>query len=371
MNNNNPIISVVVPVYNAASTIDMALDSLVKGQFLNMNPEDWEIIVVNDGSMDNSLEKLKKWHQNYPQNIVVITGGNRGVSHARNLGLEKAKGNWIAFVDADDYLLPNSFHTLLSIAKKTGVDVVRFGFTMVKALDIADFPKTEITYLNKDVTVCGGLDFLNDTRGMIESRSQWNACFGIYSRDSLKDIFFPEDIIVGEDCLFTWDVMLRNPRVALVDKDLYIYIQYPTSAMNSTDSMHLERMMQGRHLFCNALLDIRNNNDNILGSRAIDGIETVARNAHNEALINEIMLHRSLIDIWKSIRRYKNLGMKVKPGKPRFYNRNIKYSFSDKLRRWIVAYPIPLAMAIVDFVRCNGFWRIKKYSTLGHMEDIH
>ncbi len=355
---NKPRISVIVPVYNAASTLDMSIGSLVGDQFKDMSPESWEIVAVDDGSADGSLETLRKWETLYPANIHVITGANRGVSHARNAGMEAAHGEWLAFVDADDYMLPGSLPALLETGISTGADTVRFGFTMVKADEQKQVENHDHPYSKSDVEVCGGLEFLDSTRGMIESRSQWNACFGLFSRRSVEGIRFPEGLIVGEDCIFTWEVMLRNPKVALVDKDLYIYIQYPSSAMNSTDPAHLLRMMEGRHLFCDSLLDIRRRYSSILGSRAIDGLETVARNAHNEALINGVVLGRKYGDMWHDMRLYKNFGMTVKPGRPRFYNRDAKYTPAAKLRRWIVAYPIPLAMGLADALRGRGLWNV-------------
>lgn len=350
-----PDLSVIVPVYNAAATLDRTLGSLVDDQFGGLDASEWEIVAVDDGSSDNSLERLRQWEERYPDNIKVITGSNGGVSHARNRGIEAAAGEWIAFVDADDYLLPGSLRSLLRVASVSGADTVRFGFRMVKPGEAVGSVVPEVMPYSK----CTGLEFLEQTRGMIESRSQWNACFGLFSRRSIGDIRFPEGLIVGEDCLFTWDVLLRDPQVALVDEDLYIYIQYPSSTMNNQDPVHLRRMMEGRRRFCNALLELRRRCRDQLGPRSLDGLGIVARNAHNEALINSIILGDGFGELWESMRQYKDCGLPVKPGRPRFYDRTIRYGFPVKFRRWITAYLIPVLMGVSDVFRGQGMWSVK------------
>lgn len=336
-----PTISVIMPVYNAEATLDMAIGALVGDQFADTPPGSWEIVAVDDGSADRSLEILHRWEQRYPDTIHVITGPNRGVSHARNTALDAARGQWIAFIDADDYMLPRSLPALLRIATDTNAGVVRFGYRQVPV-------GTRCCALNTDIhasDTCSGLEFLDSTRGMIDSRSLWNACFGLFNRKTIHDIRFPENLIIGEDCIFTWQVMLSNPRVTMVDQDLYIYIQYPHSAMNSTDPTHLRRMMDGRRRFCSALLDLRDANASLIGPRAVEGLEIAARNAHNEALINAILLGDSFGSIRRAMQYVRHRGITVKPGKPRFYDRSAHYSTAVKLRRWLAAYPLPILIA--------------------------
>jgi len=99
-----PIVSVIVPAYNAEKTIDRCLESL-----FNQTIKEIEIIVINDCSKDNTLEKLKS----YGQKIVLLDNEkNLGPSGSRNKGLKKAKGKYIGFVDADDYIEPNMYETL-------------------------------------------------------------------------------------------------------------------------------------------------------------------------------------------------------------------------------------------------------------------
>ena len=106
------MISVIIPLYNAENTILAALDS-VKNQEGNF---DFEIMVINDGSTDKSAEKVQQFIQENPQlNIQLIHQDNKGVSSARNAGLRLAKGEFIAFLDADDVWLPHKTKVMIKV----------------------------------------------------------------------------------------------------------------------------------------------------------------------------------------------------------------------------------------------------------------
>ncbi len=115
---NTPAISVVIPVYNGEKYIEKCISSLLCQTFSNI-----EIIVVNDGSTDRT-SSIAHNMQNQDDRIVVIDKQNEGVSVARNTALRMAKGEWIAFSDADDYYYPNGIALLYDVAKETGCKIV-------------------------------------------------------------------------------------------------------------------------------------------------------------------------------------------------------------------------------------------------------
>lgn len=98
MNNQSPLISIILPVYNGEKTIRLCVDSMLAQDF-----KDFELIIVDDGSQDNSLEIIK---QNYSthSNIKIYSKSNGGESSARNYGVERSEGKWITFIDQDDYV---------------------------------------------------------------------------------------------------------------------------------------------------------------------------------------------------------------------------------------------------------------------------
>ena len=115
-NNEFPLVSIVVPIYNSASYLSRCLDSILKQTFTK-----WECILINDGSTDNSSEIA----QNYvarDSRFGLYSQGNRGLSAARNLGLDHAKGKWLACVDSDDELQPEYLEVLYETGKKYDAD---------------------------------------------------------------------------------------------------------------------------------------------------------------------------------------------------------------------------------------------------------
>ena len=118
-----PKVSVIVPVYNVEQYIEKCLNSLI-GQTL----DDLEIIIVNDGSKDNSKKIIEKFIEKYPSKIVYLEKENGGLSDARNYGLPYAKGEYVAFLDSDDYVEKNMYKDMYELAKKENSDMVECDF---------------------------------------------------------------------------------------------------------------------------------------------------------------------------------------------------------------------------------------------------
>ena len=112
-------ISVIIPVYNVEKYISKCLDSIV-----NQTLESIEIIVVNDGSLDNSQEIIDEYVKKYPKKVKSFIKDNGGQGSARNIGLQHAKGEYISFVDSDDWLELNTLKEMYNLAKKNNSDVV-------------------------------------------------------------------------------------------------------------------------------------------------------------------------------------------------------------------------------------------------------
>jgi glycosyltransferase involved in cell wall biosynthesis len=111
-------LSIVVPVYNAEKYLRQCLDSLVA-----LKIENYEIILVNDGSTDGSQTIMDDYTKHYPELVKCFVQKNSGVSCARNFGMSQATGTYIAFADSDDYILPEEFEALWHKVQNSGVDV--------------------------------------------------------------------------------------------------------------------------------------------------------------------------------------------------------------------------------------------------------
>lgn len=119
MENPSPKVSVIVPVYNVEHYLAKCLDSLVNQSLQNI-----EIIVVNDGSKDGSENIIQQYAGKYPDKIKAFTKDNGGLSDARNFGIDQATGNYLGFVDSDDYVSGTMFEDMLNLAEKNCAEMV-------------------------------------------------------------------------------------------------------------------------------------------------------------------------------------------------------------------------------------------------------
>lgn len=113
-------LSVIVPIYNAGNNLNRCMESILAQNF-----EDVEILAVNDGSTDNSGEIVKKYIKQNPGKITYIEKVNTGVADTRNLGISKAKGKYIIFVDSDDYIKQDLFEELKKYMEQD-IDIIKF-----------------------------------------------------------------------------------------------------------------------------------------------------------------------------------------------------------------------------------------------------
>ena len=116
----DPLVSIIVPVYNAEKTLNKCVDSI-----LNQTFQDWELLLIDDGSTDRSGELCDEY-ANKDSRVRVFHKINEGVSSARNVGLDNAKGQWITFVDADDWIDKNMYQELYNTAVSSRYRIVQF-----------------------------------------------------------------------------------------------------------------------------------------------------------------------------------------------------------------------------------------------------
>ena len=218
-------LSIIVPVYNMVSggKLQYCLDSLV-----NQHLEDYEIIAVDDKSTDNSLEILRRYETEYPEKIKVIASPeNRRQGSAKNLGLDVATGDWLGFMDSDDWAHAEMFSRLLQKAEETGADVVG-----------CDYLNTSRTGLEEGVAVvnntreqCGILDEEKYRKLIIKPGSM---VIKIYKRSIFEDhhIRFPENMFYEDNAIGVLP-MLYARHFERVEECLYFYYQHSESTVHS------------------------------------------------------------------------------------------------------------------------------------------
>ena len=212
-------ISVIIPVYNGEKYLKKCLNSIVNQTIF----KSLQVIVVNDGSTDNTLYILRTYKKNY-DNIIALNILNAGVSNARNIGIEVARGDYITFVDSDDWLESDCYEKMYRKACESKADIVAAGFFVSN--DTKDILKNRVTNLaikKKQNEII--LDFLT---GKIDV----HCCNKLFSRKIIDRIRFNTSLKTSEDRMFLFEVFLRTQTVYCMPEVFYHYYQNENSVMH-------------------------------------------------------------------------------------------------------------------------------------------
>jgi len=210
---NRPKVSVIVPFYNAEETLHRTLQGLRNQTYRNL-----EIIVIDDGSTDNGAAEALRVAQ-IDSRVHLIRKENTGVSDTRNVGLNAAKGEWIYFMDADDWLVQDCVETLVAYALRYETEFVIADFYRV-AKGLVGHKHGPATGL---FTTAQFLRYMGRRPANHYFASLWNKLF---KRENIKKahLRFDTKISFGEDHVFILNYLRTVDTVALVDKPLYYYI---------------------------------------------------------------------------------------------------------------------------------------------------
>ena len=209
------ICSIIIPAYNAEKTILRCLNSF---DVRELEKQHFEIIVVNDGSHDNTLDLVKSFFQNY-ENCIVINKKNGGVSSARNVGIKNARGKYVFFCDADDKVIQLNLLKMVEYAEQYNCDIV---VAKYKTKDDIDFCKDDLpSYKLLDKSFIENLFLPRYIIGKGLS-SIWNKLF---RRDILikNHIEFDEKRTLGEDWAFNLDFFNKAKSLFVINEIVYVY----------------------------------------------------------------------------------------------------------------------------------------------------
>lgn len=199
-------ISVIIPVYNAEKYLSETLDSVLNQSFM-----DFEVIAINDGSKDDSLSILRKYEKK-DKRIRVIDKPNTGVSDTRNVGIDKAHGEYICFVDADDLIYVEYLSIISDIIDKEKSDIIAFE-------NITFREKNNCSYNLYNIVENISYKFLLETGKMT------SCCTKVFKRVIIKEnnIYFDNKMSYGEDLFFSWRVCLLANKIIYTQSQLYGY----------------------------------------------------------------------------------------------------------------------------------------------------
>lgn len=199
-------VSILIPAYNTSAYIGKCLDSII-----NQTYQQLQIVIIDDGSIDNTIE-ICKLYSDKDNRIEYYTQSNQGVAATRNNLLQKVKGDYVLFVDADDWIEFDMVEHLVSLATKHSAGMIMCDRVINDTNPVETSPNTKI--LSQDEAV---KDFLMHEYFV---GSLWNK---LIHNSLLKDIKFCNEISYGEDALFVWSVLQGVDRVVVSSKQLYHY----------------------------------------------------------------------------------------------------------------------------------------------------
>jgi len=256
-------ISVIIPCYNQGHFLKKTCQSLINQTYVN-----WEAIIVNDGSRDNtkkvSVEICKKDNR-----FKYVYQKNKGLSSARNTGLNLIKGDFVQFLDADDYLLEEKFS--LSIFESKKADIVISDFNMFSE---------EIT--NKIDAYCDLSQISFDLNSIL---LQWDINFtipihcGFFSKNSINNIQFDTTLKAKEDWFFWIEIFFQNPKIFFLDKKLALYRIHDSSM--TTNNSHMQK---NKFLVFDKIFNKLSGNENVVFFRNRLIKELIEEQSKNEYL---------------------------------------------------------------------------------------
>ena len=236
MKNEKPLISIIVPIYGVEAYLDKCVTSLIHQTYHHL-----EIILVDDGSPDNCPQLCDDWAKKDGR-IKVIHKKNGGLSDARNAGMAVATGEWIAFIDSDDWIENDAFEKMYLRSQADESDVVSCG---VKWVNEDDSVINEVTVSQEEV-----LDTKSAMREIIVDgklkQHVWNK---LYKRSLIADIPF-EKGKYHEDVFWSYQVFGRAKKVSLMTESFYHYIQRSDSIMGESYSPKRLDALDAAYLRC-------------------------------------------------------------------------------------------------------------------------
>ena len=218
------IISVIIPIYNVECYLERCLESVVNQTYKNL-----DIVLIDDGSTDASGKICDQWSKK-DKRIHVYHTINCGVSHARNEGLKHICGDFVSFIDADDWIdndmLEKMIKTMIENHSEVGICGYKLEFENFSKINLK---RDKSTIYPREKAVQLIFSYENDKIPKIIS---WELCDKIFDYKIVKNLKFDESIYVGEDMLFCWQILKQAKKVSYIPLYAYHYFMRPQSAMH-------------------------------------------------------------------------------------------------------------------------------------------
>lgn len=216
---SDSLISIIVPVYNSEQTLNRCIDSILGQTYRN-----FELLLINDGSKDRSGEICDEYAQK-DSRVKVFHKENGGVSSARNVGLDNARGEWVTFVDSDDYYDLKALDIYLKYTIISGdISIIRAGYNSISALEPTSISCNELSIFD---CTCEVFSFIENTRyyGFL-----WNSLF---RKNVIVNLRFDDTINWSEDHIFSAMAVYNCKKIVFVPDIVYNHIIHVSDSLSS------------------------------------------------------------------------------------------------------------------------------------------
>lgn len=264
------LVSIIIPVYNASSTLQRCVESIINNDYKNV-----EIILIDDCSKDSSLEVCKLLSDHYDNVIYYHNDVNKGVSYTRNVGLKNCKGKYILFIDSDDYVEHNYISSLLNIKIKYPDSFLLCGYLNedMKYNQRID----DILYSTNDIDNIS-IEYLEELHNKTLLQQLWNK---IFIKDIIIDnnVLFDESISVGEDFKFILEYLKysKYKDIYVINKSLYHYMRdQSTSLMYNVNYTHLDVSLNNMQMLYKLLSKSDKEIDNLISNKRLSMLNNYA-----------------------------------------------------------------------------------------------
>lgn len=310
-----PKISVIIPVYNVEKYLRKCLDSI-----LNQSFQDFEVICIYDISNDKTVDILKEYAE-IDNRIKLIDNQKQGISNARNLGILNSKGEYLQFVDSDDWIEPNCFELAYNKISETDADIVCFAYNYYEY----NYNNLKGNTISQIETYQKNPDYINRLIDLV-----WTCWNKIFKKSFIieNNILFPKEIIYAEDGIFNLICLYKNPKLEVLKEVLYNYMGYRE---NSSTSLKKNNTIQLEQIAIEYLIKT-NEFKKINNELKVLTVDKSCRGATSQYKLNKNKLtFKQLTDFSKFLEKNVEESILKKSYEYKFLKKNINQSFIKKL----------------------------------------
>lgn len=217
----HPTVSIIMPAKNSGAYIRRCIESVLSQKFT-----DWELLIINDGSTDDTVVTAMSFSKD-DERIRVFDSKGKGVSAARNYGMELSTGDHIAFIDSDDSVDPEYLSVLIELAEKNNADISQC--SLYYRYDNGTVVQEKET---EDAVYNGHDEIMNAYFSGMVGKICLAAWGKLFRRELLNGIRFDETLTIQEDAFFTFQCAMKSSKIACCNRALYYYYQNSASVMN-------------------------------------------------------------------------------------------------------------------------------------------